>query len=76
MYEKSDPLESRFLDLGQYLLGSESVGWDLTPIGIMVRGVGLPLPCREGHGRGFYIVRWRGHCMFNVLIGGFLAPPL
>jgi len=42
-------------------LGSESLGWDLTPIGMMVRGVGLPLPYREGHGRGFYLVRWRGH---------------
>ncbi len=37
------------------------MGWDLTPLGIMVRGVGLPLPCREGHKRGFYLVRWRGH---------------
>ena len=40
-------------------LGSESVGWDLTPIGIMVRGVALPLPRGEGHGSGFYLVRWR-----------------
>ena len=69
MYEKSDPLESRFLDLGQSLLGSESVGWDLTPIGIMVRGVGLPLPCREGHGFGFYLVRWGGRWQSKGSVG-------
>ena len=58
--EKSDPLESRFLDSGESLLGSESMGWDLSPIGIMVRGFELPLPNWEGHRRGFYLVRWRG----------------
>ena len=41
-------------------LSSESVGWDLTPIGMMVSRVELPLPNWEGHGRGFYLVRWRG----------------
>jgi hypothetical protein len=53
-------MSRRFSDSGQTLLGSESVGWDLTPIGIMVRGVELPLPSWEGHGGGFYLVRWRG----------------
>ena len=51
-------------------LGSESVGWDLTPIGMMVRDVELSLPYREGHERGFYLVRWCGHWL-----AVFLASP-
>jgi hypothetical protein len=43
-------------------LGSENVGWDLTPIGIMVRGVDLPLPCREGHGGGRMDVNVHAQC--------------
>ena len=54
-------------------LGSGSVGWDLTPIGIMVRDFELPLPYREGHGRGFYLVRWRRHCIVKILVGEILG---
>ena len=35
----------------------------------MVRGVELPLPCREGHWRGFYLVRWRGHWQRKGSVG-------
>jgi hypothetical protein len=57
-------------------LGSESVGWDLTPIGMMIRGVELPLPYREGHEGGFYLVRWRGHWQSKgfVLEQSWLLP--
>jgi hypothetical protein len=45
---------------------------DLSQIGVMVRGVELPFPCREGHGRDFYLVRWRGRCQSKgFMVGRF-----
>lgn len=49
---------------------------DLSPIGVVVRGVELPLPCREGYGRDFYLVRWRGHLQSkSSMLGGLGVSP-
>lgn len=54
----------RQIQTGEGSVGGWGDGWgcgfDLSPIGVVVRGVELPLPWREGHGRVFYLVRWRG----------------